>query len=307
MGVLRLASGEVLDGEGQLDRRLFVLRSGHLRATIQAGGSTIVLDELMPGSLLGEKALFRDAPWDIRYEAMEECELSMVDKPLLESTLASVPAFVGPLLYKLSQRLELEEKRLSLPAFQHAFILLLWHVATLDSITAHQDPQEACAVLGLGAAFNDFSARKVVRAFCALGLGNLDSSGLSVRSESLAGRLYSVLSARERRLPDPVWMLSAGEQRILNCWAEAAEQLGSRNKRIVEVPYADLLAALRRHVPGFALGVSALSRMEQAGLLRQEREGGLLVGNLPEIREILECHLLLDRISAELPTLHENF
>lgn len=307
-----LRANDILFVEGDPGDRMYIVRSGKVRILKREGGQMNTLAEFGPGGFFGEMSLLDNSPRSATVQACEDTELAVVDQPSLTKTLQSQPSWLSALLRVLTVRLRETTARKSHEDLVRSFPALLWCILAEENTSP-----TGIALTNLAARMRSIcglqpeSCQKLVRAFCQLSLGNLRREDqrelLEIRSNRLLGRLLSARFAREHGKPDPGWILSAGEQRILTCWVEAARTHGIQEGNVAKVSYTDFMAILKQRTPGVVLGVAALSRMEKHGILRIEPPQNNLRANFDEILEILECQQMLTRIATELPALIENF
>ena len=303
-----IQKSELLCAQGDLADRMFIVKRGRLR-TLE-GGETLA--ELGPGECLGERLLLDPAPCTFSVQALEETELCVIDKDTFQESLEAQPEWMYRLVHALAgrekkQRQEQEARRLC-----QCFPSLLWSLLCAEEespegITLEDLGHRVSALCGLDSA----GLRALLEFCCDLSLSEWKGEGegqrLWLRSPPMLERLYEALYRQEREKPAPDWVLSAGEQRILSCWLEAARGFARQKEGKTAVPYGYFLEVLKKHTPGATLGVAALSRMEKAGLLSQHGPSDELLGNCQAAQEALEGSHLLARIHAELPRLRENF
>jgi hypothetical protein len=308
---MNVRANDILFVEGDPGDRMYIVRAGKVRVLKRSGQQIQVLSELGPGSFFGEMSLLDNSPRSATVQALEDSELAVVDQEALEQTLRSQPSWLSALLRVLTSRLRDTTSHKIQQDRVRSFSTLLW--------CALAENQLSPAGVGLAQLFDrmriltgldDLSIHKLICAFCQLGLGTLHEEGqlkaVVVRSEKLLQLVYAARLAREQNKPAPGWLLSAGEQRILTCWAETARLQGVQDNQLLSVPYAAFMATLQSHTPGVSLGIAALSRMEKHGILRIEAPKNNLKANYEEILEILESQSILARMNSELSVLIEN-
>jgi len=101
-----LRAGDVLFMEGEPADRLAVVTAGRVRCTtLAASGVTSVLDVAGPGELVGEVAVFDQAPRSAEVTAVERAETLLVGRSDFEHFLAEHGSATLELVRQLCQRL----------------------------------------------------------------------------------------------------------------------------------------------------------------------------------------------------------
>jgi CRP-like cAMP-binding protein len=105
--IVSLAPGEALFREGEPASCMYVVRSGSVR--ISTG--TTVLEEIGPGSILGEMALIEDTPRSATVTAIDDCEIAVVDRHRFLFLVQQTPNFALNVMKVLSHRLREMNRR----------------------------------------------------------------------------------------------------------------------------------------------------------------------------------------------------
>jgi CRP-like cAMP-binding protein len=100
--------GEVVFGQGDEGRRLYIVKSGALEvlASPSDAADPIPVAYLGPGEVLGELALLTGSPRSASARVPERAELFTVDKPVFLDLMNTLPAFARNLCLVLAKRLE---------------------------------------------------------------------------------------------------------------------------------------------------------------------------------------------------------
>ena len=99
-----LAAGEVLFKEGDKGEEMYLIKSGKVEISNNAGGVKKVLAELSEGSFLGEMAIVDDAPRSAAATALSEVSLLILDRAAFKAQLQENP-MVEYLISSLVKRL----------------------------------------------------------------------------------------------------------------------------------------------------------------------------------------------------------
>jgi CRP/FNR family transcriptional regulator, cyclic AMP receptor protein len=105
--IVKLAPGQALFREGETADCMYVVRSG----TVRVSTGTTVLEELGPGSILGEMALIEDSPRSATVTAVSECEIAGVDRHRFLFLVQQTPSFALNVMKVLSHRLREMNRR----------------------------------------------------------------------------------------------------------------------------------------------------------------------------------------------------
>ncbi len=100
--------GDVVFGQGDEGRRLYIVKSGALEvlAIPSDAADPIPVAYLGPGEVLGELALLTGSPRSASARVPERAELFTVDKPVFLDLMKTLPAFARNLCLVLAKRLE---------------------------------------------------------------------------------------------------------------------------------------------------------------------------------------------------------
>lgn len=96
--------GEVIVREGERTREMFVIQSGRVEITKQAGGQELRLAVLERGDFFGEMSLLESLPRDANARAMGETKLLVISAGGLLVRLRRDPTFAFEMLNRLSGR-----------------------------------------------------------------------------------------------------------------------------------------------------------------------------------------------------------
>jgi CRP-like cAMP-binding protein len=105
---LEFGPGAVVFRQGDQGDRLYIVKSGVLEIVAQPsdGSEPMPVAYLGPGEVLGELALLTGSPRTATARSPEHAELFMLEKPVFNDLMASLPAFPRNLCLVLAKRLE---------------------------------------------------------------------------------------------------------------------------------------------------------------------------------------------------------
>ena len=105
-------AGEVIFSEGDdAKSEAFLVHEGKVEVRKNLGGKDTVLNVVTKGGLLGELALFRNAPRSATAIAAEPVTLLLIPAPRLEGMVRSNPALAMAIIKDLSGRMLAAEER----------------------------------------------------------------------------------------------------------------------------------------------------------------------------------------------------
>ena len=110
--LVRLKRGEMLFGEGESSRAMYLLQKGIIRLFKKKGDASIELDSVRAGQVLGELAFFDGNPRSASGEALTDCELIEVSGPTFQAVLGNMPDWLKILLKTVVSRLRAASNRI---------------------------------------------------------------------------------------------------------------------------------------------------------------------------------------------------
>lgn len=310
--MMKLEAGGILFVEGDPGDRMYIIRSGRVRILKRTGQHMRVLAELGPGNFFGEMSLLDNSPRSATVQALTECELAVVDQENLSHTLDKQPSWLTALIRVLASRVRETARRKDTEDLQRALPAMLTSLLAVGKETpAALSPDDVLSHTHLLCGLDPLPARRLLNMLVELRLiewhEEQGREWLVIPSEMQLHRILEARFAREHGKVDPGWILSAGEQRILDCWIEAARTKGTLSGSWTRVAYGDFMDVLKQRTPGASLGVQALSRMEQNGIILMAPGREAVLGHYDEALGILESQQILSDLSQALTTLCENF
>jgi CRP/FNR family transcriptional regulator, cyclic AMP receptor protein len=105
--IVRLAPGEALFTEGDSGACMYIVRSGAVRVST----GTTELEQLGPGSILGEMALIEETPRSATVTAVSDCEIAVIDRRRFLFLVQQTPSFALNVMRVLSHRLREMNRR----------------------------------------------------------------------------------------------------------------------------------------------------------------------------------------------------
>src|SRR3954469_11463229 len=94
----RLKKGETLFAEGENSRAMYYVKSGMIRIFKKKGDSSIEIDTIRSGQILGELAFMDGNPRSASGEALTDCELTEISGPTFQAVFNQMPEWLKILL-----------------------------------------------------------------------------------------------------------------------------------------------------------------------------------------------------------------
>lgn len=110
--VRRLKRGELLFAEGENSRAMYFLKTGMIRIFKKKGESSIEIDTVRSGSVIGELAFLDGNPRSASGEALTDCELMEISGPTFQAVLGNMPDWLKILLKTVVGRLRTASTRI---------------------------------------------------------------------------------------------------------------------------------------------------------------------------------------------------
>jgi CRP/FNR family cyclic AMP-dependent transcriptional regulator len=105
--IVRLAPGDALFTEGEPGTCMYVVRSG----TVRVSTGATELEQLGPGSILGEMALIEETPRSATVTAVSDCDIAVIDRHRFLFLVQQTPSFSLNVMRVLSHRLREMNRR----------------------------------------------------------------------------------------------------------------------------------------------------------------------------------------------------
>ena len=105
--IVRLAPGEALFTEGDSGACMYIVRSGAVRVST----GTTELEQLGPGSILGEMALIEETLRSATVTAVSECDIAVIDHRRFLFLVQQTPFFAIRMMRLMSRRLRAMNER----------------------------------------------------------------------------------------------------------------------------------------------------------------------------------------------------
>ncbi len=106
-------AGDIIFSEGSLGSTFYYLEKGRVEVSRRIGGKKEILSVLTSGETFGEYALLgrKNMKRSATVTVLENSDIVVINKDILDSQLENVPQFLGSLLKKLIAKvIELEER-----------------------------------------------------------------------------------------------------------------------------------------------------------------------------------------------------
>ncbi len=109
---MRLKKGELLFGEGENSKAMYLVKMGIIRLFKKKGDTHIELDTVRQGQILGELAFLDGNPRSASAEALTEVEVVEISGPAFQDTLVKMPEWLKILLKTVVARLRAASTRI---------------------------------------------------------------------------------------------------------------------------------------------------------------------------------------------------
>lgn len=108
----RLKKGEILFNEGETSKAMYFIKAGMIRVFKKKGDSSIEIDTIHAGQVIGELAFLDGNPRSASAEALTEVEVSEVSGPTFQAVLVKMPEWLKILLKAVVGRLRTASTRI---------------------------------------------------------------------------------------------------------------------------------------------------------------------------------------------------
>ena len=109
---LKLLKGQLLFSEGENSRAMYLLKTGMIRIFKKKGESSIEIDTIHAGQVLGELAFLDGNPRSASGEALTNCELAEISGPTFQAVISKMPDWLKILLKTIVGRLRTASTRI---------------------------------------------------------------------------------------------------------------------------------------------------------------------------------------------------
>jgi serine/threonine-protein kinase len=107
----RFKRGEHIIHQGDRGQAVYIIEKGSCRAYRKEGGETIELATLGPGEVFGETAILADVPRTASVVALQDMQVYVVTRQVMETELADIKPWLARLVRALAERFEDERTR----------------------------------------------------------------------------------------------------------------------------------------------------------------------------------------------------
>ncbi|MFC1562082.1 Crp/Fnr family transcriptional regulator [candidate division KSB1 bacterium] len=122
--------GQTIFREGDIGEEMYIIKSGRIEVVKRVRDEEMILARLQAGSFFGEMALFGDKHRSATVRVIEDCEMIVIDKRILEAQFVRAPDWFVSIMRTLVQRLKETNKRLKSRytiSFEYSILkLVLW-------------------------------------------------------------------------------------------------------------------------------------------------------------------------------------
>lgn len=98
--------GQVILKEGDVADCAYIIQSGRVKIFMDKKGKEVELAKLEPGDIFGEAALMFDEPRMASAKAIENCNLIIINRVMLDEKLRDSDATIRAIIKMMKQRLE---------------------------------------------------------------------------------------------------------------------------------------------------------------------------------------------------------
>lgn len=97
--------GSIIIQQGEMGNTAFLIQSGQVIVYAENEGRRVELARLGPGQIVGEMALVTDGPRKASVEALEDCNLIVISRPVMNGKLAKTDPTIRAIVPMLMERL----------------------------------------------------------------------------------------------------------------------------------------------------------------------------------------------------------
>lgn len=101
----RFKKGQIVFVEGDTAREAYIVAAGSVEISIAKGGGRKVLDVITRNQMFGEMGVIADIPRTATGRCLEDSELVVVDRALIESRIREMDPYIRYLMESLVSRL----------------------------------------------------------------------------------------------------------------------------------------------------------------------------------------------------------
>ncbi len=112
-GVKQCPAGTVLFREGEQGKKMYVIKSGHVRLTKKVQDHAIVLEDLGAGSFCGELSMVNEQPRPVTATVIKDAAIIQIDASQFENMLRSNSDIAVRMMKRMTERLTRAQYRVS--------------------------------------------------------------------------------------------------------------------------------------------------------------------------------------------------
>jgi CRP/FNR family transcriptional regulator, cyclic AMP receptor protein len=109
---MKLKKGDLLFKEGDLSKAMYLIQNGVLRIYKKKNSTSIEIDTIRSGQIVGELAFLDGNPRSASAEALTDCELTEISGPTFTASLSKMPEWIKILLKTVVGRLRAASTRI---------------------------------------------------------------------------------------------------------------------------------------------------------------------------------------------------
>ncbi len=98
-------AGTVIFSEGDLGNEMYIIKSGRVEIIREMGDGELVLANLVENEFFGEMALFGDSKRTATVRAVDDSELLVVNKNMLDAQFKKIPEWLVTMIKTIAQRI----------------------------------------------------------------------------------------------------------------------------------------------------------------------------------------------------------
>ncbi|MCF0216730.1 MAG: Crp/Fnr family transcriptional regulator [Fibrobacteraceae bacterium] len=272
---MQINKGEYLTLEGDKGNTLFIVKSGMLVAQRSTPEDGDYLENIGPGTIIGELSLLESAPREYTVKAAEPSELIVITQDMLEATLSNKPSWLKSILDFLTSRYHIAQKNKKKNDLIQALPTLLFVISSkvrqsgVDTVLLDELYIQLKCLNNTSAEETD----RLLHSLENLGVLKVQENGssqkiLRVESLQLVPLLYETLRYRALNKKISPNILSMTDQMILTTFIKVAKEKGkSLEGGFCSVSTADLTAEAKKSMHGLTLTSRTMYSLVEKQLL----------------------------------------
>ena len=223
---MTLEEGQILLREGDLDFKMYIVRSGELEGTNTRNSS---VNSYGPGSLIGELGLLKNEPSAETISVTEDCELQVITQDTLQDALETEPVWFKSIIQFLTSRLSIAQnnklKSDKIKALPSVLYLLKSQFEAVDSNgdTKEIDAKALCNEVRILFNVEEDMTRELLQTLHELDTIKLQGEKIGCNNPRLVALLYESIRTRAVKKKVSPDILSMTDQMVLSAIIKAVQ------------------------------------------------------------------------------------